>query len=453
MLTRQQVIPFLDHDDPEVRQHAVLYLAGANDPSPATADDLWRAIDKLGFGQSLSLVDRLELLPQTDESVTKTLAALPAAEGLSRQGLVRVLRSLDLELVRRHREAIRSTEGVPAELNEHLDQRVALADEPTDALWDRLMAQAKELEGKQLTEGAALAAERLIEALARHPEVADRAVELLRDASAHDWREVVVADLVGEMRLNRPDAVEGLIDKLRDEESDILWETAAEGLVRIGDEAVIESLADRFASESWGFRVSAAGVLGRIKRPSAEAAILRLLPAEQDKEVSTFLLASLLDQCPTDRETMEQVRQAIVDGRYEPGTTDLKMMLLAVGKMVDYEPAEAGEWRRQEEEARKRWESGSADADGIMAAIQSRQLAAESIGPVGQILGIPDSRPLPPLRPPVRQRRAAPGRRGAEGYAPAQRARPFRRGTTKVGRNDPCPCGSGKKYKKCCMKD
>ena len=26
-----------------------------------------------------------------------------------------------------------------------------------------------------------------------------------------------------------------------------------------------------------------------------------------------------------------------------------------------------------------------------------------------------------------------------------QRTRP-----TKVGRNDPCPCGSGKKYKKCC---
>src|SRR5262249_42135842 len=22
---------------------------------------------------------------------------------------------------------------------------------------------------------------------------------------------------------------------------------------------------------------------------------------------------------------------------------------------------------------------------------------------------------------------------------------------TKVGRNDPCPCGSGKKFKKCCM--
>ena len=28
-----------------------------------------------------------------------------------------------------------------------------------------------------------------------------------------------------------------------------------------------------------------------------------------------------------------------------------------------------------------------------------------------------------------------------------------RRETPKVGRNDPCPCGSGKKYKKCCGKD
>ena len=25
-------------------------------------------------------------------------------------------------------------------------------------------------------------------------------------------------------------------------------------------------------------------------------------------------------------------------------------------------------------------------------------------------------------------------------------------GTTKIGRNDPCPCGSGKKYKKCCLR-
>jgi SEC-C motif-containing protein len=31
-----------------------------------------------------------------------------------------------------------------------------------------------------------------------------------------------------------------------------------------------------------------------------------------------------------------------------------------------------------------------------------------------------------------------------------QRGQTVRRETPKVGRNDPCPCGSGKKYKKCC---
>jgi preprotein translocase subunit SecA len=30
------------------------------------------------------------------------------------------------------------------------------------------------------------------------------------------------------------------------------------------------------------------------------------------------------------------------------------------------------------------------------------------------------------------------------------KADPVRREGKKVGRNDPCPCGSGKKYKKCC---
>ncbi|MNC86288.1 preprotein translocase subunit SecA [compost metagenome] len=33
--------------------------------------------------------------------------------------------------------------------------------------------------------------------------------------------------------------------------------------------------------------------------------------------------------------------------------------------------------------------------------------------------------------------------------AVAEKPQPFVRGGQKVGRNDPCPCGSGKKYKHC----
>jgi preprotein translocase subunit SecA len=41
----------------------------------------------------------------------------------------------------------------------------------------------------------------------------------------------------------------------------------------------------------------------------------------------------------------------------------------------------------------------------------------------------------------------------ARGDAETARAEPVRRDRPKVGRNDPCPCGSGKKYKKCHGKD
>ena len=40
----------------------------------------------------------------------------------------------------------------------------------------------------------------------------------------------------------------------------------------------------------------------------------------------------------------------------------------------------------------------------------------------------------------------------AESATPPAAQTPFVRGD-KVGRNDPCPCGSGKKYKKCCANE
>jgi preprotein translocase subunit SecA len=38
---------------------------------------------------------------------------------------------------------------------------------------------------------------------------------------------------------------------------------------------------------------------------------------------------------------------------------------------------------------------------------------------------------------------------GGDGAAPAKK-KPAKRNGKKIGRNAPCPCGSGKKYKKCC---
>jgi preprotein translocase subunit SecA len=56
---------------------------------------------------------------------------------------------------------------------------------------------------------------------------------------------------------------------------------------------------------------------------------------------------------------------------------------------------------------------------------------------------------LPAARPDSQaQETQAPGANGA----PGPKAVPIKSDQPKVGRNDPCPCGSGKKYKKCCGK-
>jgi preprotein translocase subunit SecA len=39
-----------------------------------------------------------------------------------------------------------------------------------------------------------------------------------------------------------------------------------------------------------------------------------------------------------------------------------------------------------------------------------------------------------------------------EGSEAQQRLEPIRNRREKIGRNQPCPCGSGKKYKNCCMR-
>ncbi|MDL2327097.1 preprotein translocase subunit SecA [Ruminococcaceae bacterium OttesenSCG-928-A11] len=51
-----------------------------------------------------------------------------------------------------------------------------------------------------------------------------------------------------------------------------------------------------------------------------------------------------------------------------------------------------------------------------------------------------------------RKQVATPTSEGA-GSDGSVRNQPVRTAATKVGRNDPCPCGSGKKYKKCCGRD
>jgi hypothetical protein len=442
MLTPAQVIPFLGHDDPDVRRQARRYLVSAHDPAPATAEDFWAAADKLGPDDSGAYLDRLGFVPQTDASVRRLVGELPKADPATRDSLLRTLERLDLPLLRAHWDAIQGSEAVSPTLRDHLRARLALADEPAEPLWDRTMAYAAALEDRDITEPEELEADRLIEALARHPETfGPRVLAALSDPDVGGWRELFCVDVAGEMRL--ADATHALLDKIKDDDDgDLLWDVAADALVRIGDAGVVDAIAERFGRDGWGFQLSTANVLGRIKRPESQAALMRLLPAEGDLGVVAAIVSALVDLCPTDAETMETLRAIARSDGYDRMTIHLDEELLSLSTMTGYELPEAAEWRKRIAENRSRWAMGMSNVDQLIT-------RSESL--------LPSSLHAAPLMPAPARRGGGGGGRGGAAAAAAQRqARPargplpFRNATPKVGRNDPCPCGSGKKHKKCC---
>ena len=76
--------------------------------------------------------------------------------------------------------------------------------------------------------------------------------------------------------------------------------------------------------------------------------------------------------------------------------------------------------------------------------LQFRHAEAPSLTQVGAAQPTPQPGPTPTSRPP-----AGMPPRPAAGQQPGEAAAPFVRGERKLGRNEPCHCGSGKKFKQC----
>ena len=425
MLLPDQVIPFLRHDDEEVRAHAADYLSRAHDPSPATADDLWAAINQLGFTASLSTLSRLCDLPQTNASLDRLLECL-RSQGLDEDTeyhLQRALQRLDFPLLAARRDEVLSVDRVLPRVRDHLARRLELAPKPADELWELLSQHSRDVDAKAWGEFDLGVSQCMIEALARHGEPAGgRAPDRLREGPADDWMEIFCVQLLGELRY--APATEALIDRLLID-ADLLRDNVVRALTRIGTVQVVERIEAFYSGKPWHVRLYAYGPLGRIKRPESEQALLRLLADELDDEQRTWLAAGLCDLCSS--EALDTVRRMVVKHRYDPQIVDLDQMLLTVATMTGYEFSEAAEVRDRVERRRRKREELAAmpDSDRLVRLLRERWRA-----------GVP---PLPEREDP-----------GDEAYWPSEQDS-LRRESAKVGRNDPCPCGSGKKYKKCCL--
>jgi SEC-C motif-containing protein len=418
VLSAAQVIPFLLHDQPWVRDHALDYLADATDASPATADDLWNAIDVIPADERRNVLSRLAKFRQTPISTDRLIDALAQAPEIrERSHLTKALKKLDLAFVEANIDRIRALPAVPAEVVTHLEERLEMRDQPADEAWNQLADYSSRIEIARTNPDHDLVA-RLIESASRHHEITSgKVLEVLKPPSAGTWLEIWAAELVGLLRLES--AAESMLAHLLVEEADYFTEELCRSLTRIGSAALIDRLVGFMKEADWGPRLSVSDVIGNIKLPASEALLVNLIKKEDDTSSLSFYAGALTKLCPTDVQSLELARSLILDGRYNPRDVDLRSHLAAVATMVDWEPPELKSWQKRAEDEYLRIKRLLNDP-GLLEEFARRLAEAQYA----------DTRPATIPEPPEHV--------------------PFRRASPKVGRNEPCPCGSGKKYKKCC---
>jgi SEC-C motif-containing protein len=431
MLLPEQAIPFLSNDDPILRDHACSYFRDANDIGALTAEGCWAAIQKVGLGrEEVNLVNLLQFLPQSDESTRQLLAALESTSDRNVQHeLFEALSEIEFEQLRRHRETIMAIAELPDSTRNDLQMRLDLGEQSAEALWKQFEEMAATPDDDLWDALESGRFEHLLDALARLGQTAaDRAMAIISDPAKKDSLEENLAiGLLGRLRY-RP-ALELLTARFLqiEPEDDFLFEDFEDALPRIGGVDLISPMEEHFGELPWELQITIAEFFARINHPASEAALLRMIDLPEIDEAHDHMLRALTKICTTDG--LPKLREIVLNNDYDAKNFDIKGGLVACALMSGFEFPELAAMREEvvarRAEDRRRLETAAKIFDWNDEAGDD-DFGDEEFEDEGM-----EFLPPPPPRP-----------------APVET---IVNKTPKVGRNDPCPCGSGKKYKKCCL--
>jgi hypothetical protein len=432
------------HPQLEIRQRAVRYFDDCYSEDEGVAPLVIQAVEKYGREDAYQLVGGSVHLRHTEETIAWVIGELqdPASERYDNYlfNLNRILCDADLALLLPREPEILETCRFYGGLKDHLIRRLELISWDEAACWQRLEQICEDGKDKQFANEFDwdFAAD-LLEALARFGgEVKQRVLSVLLqkvesfESNPMKWMEPLMVKLAGILQMDA--AVPAILGKLH-EDADVLAGHCIHALSRIGTDAVVAALAGNFASAERHFRLYAANVFDNIHTDLAVEKSVSLLAREEDRRVRQDLAHAALSHFA--REAIEPVRQFLRSQRLDFELRDLRDYLVETCTIMDERFPEFDEWRaageREREEHRRHMEKLK---DNPMAALSwaLRKLRDD---------GASDE--------PEEEETTVP----APGLAPVDEILADRRtdaGANRVGRNDPCPCGSGKKYKKCCIR-
>ena len=421
-LSAEHVKQGIVHPERAVRDCALRYFSESFSDDPGVMPLAIQAIEAHGWDSAFEYHHFLDHLAQTDETL------LWLTDRLNKMGrprtheqaelchrLASVISHADVGLLMKHEQSILGLEGLEAWYRDAIADRLRLMTLDTDHCWRELEGLCRQHKGAgYINEFPTGDAFRLCEAIARDGDYADRVLFILSEKiddcenNPMAWMECFAARLAGDMRLGA--AVPLLVTKLKDDGGDLLNEECQRSFVMVGTDAAVEAICQDFAAAPWHYQLYASSALADIRSDLVVARCLDLLDQEQSGEmVEANLIRAVLQNFSAGG--IERGRQYTLTG-----DTEVRTELLAAAILTGVSFPELEEWTADEGRA-----------------VQDRRQRRE----------MPFA-PAQKLRP---QSGPPPASRDLASPAPAS---PITR-REKIGRNDPCPCGSGRKYKKCCM--
>ncbi len=448
-----------------VREHAVHYFADSFTLDTSIMPLVIEALDEYGKDDAYMLVGASVPLPQTADTIDWVIRELNDDRSASYESytynLERILCAADPHLLAPRADDIAATAHRTPGAYDVIAERIAMLSWDADRCWRELEEHCDAYrEVKYGSEARLDRARRIVEALARHDVSESRVLELLRqEVDPHadtqmKWMEPMIVRLAGELRLET--AIPLLVGKMRLDD-DVLSHECERGLTRIGGDAVIRAVVDAFAGGDRHFQLVATGVLENIHTDPAVNSILHLIRQDWDDDVGRRLRSILFSQFSP--AVVEPARQWLLKcGFADWEDRGMRNELLEMCEVLGRTFPEYEQWMRDHEaEERERLrvleESKDDPMRGVLWAFE--QLTGKKTADV--IKEIEEKGAAQAIEAAVRhtardaRRNVAtpPSLENRSNRQVRQAAGDARRN---VGRNDPCPCGSGKKYKKCCLR-
>ncbi len=427
------------HPDTEIRDRAVSYFAKSISTDTSLMPLVIKAVETYSRqNDAYRLIGAARELPQTKATIAWVIDELNVEATATFENyaynLSMVLLDADPAVLLPRESAILEARHFLPELREPLTERLRMLSWDFATCWRELEMFCEETKDEQDAGQINFGhANRIVEALARYGQESEQKVRDLLSQKVTDythnpmmWLEPLAVRLAGHAHLNA--AIPLIVAKLLEDGGDILNQECAEALTRIGTPAVLHAIAAAFPTAEQHFRIYASGPLEHIHSDLAVEKCIQLLAQEKDHGIRRELAHALL--CHFAPEGVEAARQLLLGRALDFEDKGLRNYLLETCTLTGERFPEYDEWlateKAEKEEHWRRIKELEGDPKGLLLfALEKLTGKKAPEMPKAKPPALPSPRLALPRKPQAKQ---------------------------KVGRNDPCPCGSGKKFKNCCMR-